>query len=68
MPYYFMCNASITDNSYSYFFMFVLQFWLISSKLLVLSRNFSQFIEKPRLDNKAVIRYLNPNRFYDNEN
>ncbi len=32
------------------------------------SRNFCQFIAKPRLDNKAAIRYLNPTFFYDNEN
>jgi len=31
-------------------------------------RNFSQFIAKSRLDNKAAIRYLNPTRLYDNEN
>ena len=32
------------------------------------SRIFSQFIVKFRLDNKAVVRYLNLSRLYDNEN
>ncbi len=32
------------------------------------SRIFSQFIVKLRLDNKAVVRYLNLSRLYDNEN
>ena len=32
------------------------------------SRIFSQFIVKFRLDNKAVVQYLNLSRLYDNEN
>ena len=46
----------------------VLQYWLINTKLFLLSLNFRQFIAQPRLDNKAAIRYLNPTRYYDNEN